>query len=123
MFLRVFHHFSPKKPNFDSPNTLIRPQSFFIGLCTLKGFQKHIKLEIKYHFNRIHQFNHFHKNPQQQFNSHHKSMIMTPHSMNHQQQHLITTTTTINHEFINNPSTTTYLTNFEQNTNMYVYTS
>jgi len=38
--------------------------------------------------------------------------------MNPQQQHLITTTTTsIDHEFIKSPITTTsYFTNFEQNT-------
>jgi len=44
--------------------------------------------------------------------------------MNHQQQHLITTTTSIDHEFINNPTTTiSYHTNFEQNTNIHIYTS
>jgi len=36
--------------------------------------------------------------------------------MNPQQQHLITTTTPIDHEFINSPTTTSYFTNFEQNT-------
>ena len=45
------------------------------------------------------------------------SIVMNTHGMNHQQQHLITTTTSINHEFINNPTTTiSYFTNFGQNT-------
>jgi len=43
-------------------------------------------------------------------------IIMNIHSMNSQQQHLIITTTPIDHEFIKESTTTTsYITNFEQN--------
>jgi hypothetical protein len=71
--------------------------------------------EIKTSFQ--HNLTKFHQNFQQQLNSHHNSMIMNIHGMNHQQQHLITTTISIDHEFIDNLTLTiSYFTNFEQNT-------
>jgi len=87
-FCIIFHGVEPfftPKPKFWSPNIPIRFQRLFTGSCTQKGFQKHIKHEINYHFNTIHQFNPFLQNPQQQLNSYHKFVIMNTQGMNHQQ--------------------------------------
>ena len=120
-FLSGSNPFSPKNPNFDPLTSKFVPKGCLQFYVHKKGFQKHIKLEIKYHSNIIHQFNPF---LQQQLNSHHKSVFMNIQGMNHQQQHLITTTTSIKHVFINNPSTTIlFLINFEQNTSISIYTS
>jgi len=100
---RVLTVFHPKSPILISQHPNLFPKIVYRFLNS-KSFQKHIKHEIKYHFNTIHQFNPFLQNPEQQLNSYHKSVIMNTQGMNHQQQHLIITTTWIKHEFINNNS-------------------
>ena len=62
-FLHGFEPFFTSKPKFWSPYTQIRFQRLFTGSYTLKGFQKHIKHEIKYHFNTIYQINPFLQKP------------------------------------------------------------
>jgi len=58
-FFAGLNHFSPQNPIFDPPNIPIRFQKLFTGPYTQKGFQKHIKHEIKYRFNIIHQIKPF----------------------------------------------------------------
>ena len=112
--------FLTPKPKFWSPNIPIRFQRLFTSSCTQKSFQKHIKHEIKYHFNTIHLFNPFLQNPQQQLNWYHKFVIMNTQGMNHQ-QHLMTTTTSIKHKFINHPSTTIHSSSILGKTQVYMY--
>ena len=83
----------------------------------LKDNQNHIELEIKTSFQHNSTISTmFHQNSQQQLNSHHNSIIMKTHDINSSTTHLITATTTITDEFINNPRTTSFFINFEQNT-------
>jgi len=118
--LRVLPFFT-QNPQFWSSNTQICFQRLFTGPWTQKGFQKHIKHEIKCYFNTIHQFNPFLQNSQQQLNSYHKFEIMNTQGMNHQQQYLITTTTSSKHDFINNPSTTIHSSSFMGKIQVYMY--
>jgi len=60
-------HFSSKISNFDLPTPKYVSKAY-LQVCTQKGFQKHIKHEIKCYFNTIHQFDPFLQNPQQQLN-------------------------------------------------------
>ena len=73
-----FQPFFTQKPKFWSPNTQIRFQRLFTGSYTQKGFQKHIKHEIRYHFNTIHQINPFPQNYQQQLKSITNPWLWTP---------------------------------------------
>ena len=103
-----FFPFFTQNSQFWSPNTQICFQSLFTGIWTQKGFQKHIKHEIKCYFNTIHQFNPFLQNPQQQLNPSTTTSTIT-HTQakvwDYQQQS--TSTTTYNHVF-NHNSTTSY---------------
>jgi len=109
------HYFQPQNPNFNPLDPKFVPKVCLYIYVHKKVTKNISNLKSNTIPTQIINSPIFHKNSQQQLNSHHNSIIMNTHGINH--QHLITTTTSIKHEFINDPTTTiSYFTNFEQNT-------
>ena len=98
--------FSPKIPNFDLPT----PKYVYKDRLQVHELKRAFKNTLNMKTNVISTWftksTHFHKNHQQQLNSHHKLMIMNTQVMNHQKQYLMTTTTSIKHEFHHKSTTT-----------------
>jgi len=115
-FFTGLNHFSPKNPNFDLPTSKFVPKDCLQVHVLKRAFKNTSKMKSNIISTQSINSTHFYKNLQQQLNSCYKSEIMNTQGTNHQQQHLITTTTSIKHEFINNPTTTSFFINFEQNT-------
>jgi len=114
-----FFPFFIQNPQFWSPNTQICFQSLFTGIWTQKGFQKHIKHEIKCYFNTIHQFNSFLQNPQQQLNSSTTtSAIIHTQAKIWDYQQQSTTTTTYNHVFNHNSTISCHNPSIEHNSSI-----
>jgi len=112
------------KKTYSDHASILHPMSKFVPKGCLqvhvhkKAFKNTSNLKSKIISTQFNNSHYFHKNPKQQLNSHHNSIIMKTHGIHSSTTHLkTTTTTTINHEFINNPTkTTSFFINFEQNT-------